>query len=189
VRRSLLAHARTDAFASVRRDHRRLRRGDRNHNPYRSPRAQPVRARAWEPQKLEPDRAGSRRRCSPVPLLAGPCRARDITPRHFLGRFRIADLKVACSSHAGRARKSQSASATYGWGVFVWTVPNPQKCSQSAANLGSSRKTVNPTGAKAGVPKFSLRSPRVCKRSPVSQRLVTIARSVHRYSQGILGDA
>jgi len=39
---------------------------------------------------------------------------------------------------AGRARKCQSASVTYGWGVFAWMDPNPQKCSQSVANLGSS---------------------------------------------------
>jgi hypothetical protein len=34
-------------------------------------------------EMLERDRAGSRRSCSPVPVLAGPCKAGDATARHF----------------------------------------------------------------------------------------------------------
>jgi hypothetical protein len=77
--------------------------------PSRAPAGQPLqlakapRAQLSTPPQLEPDRAGSRHGCSLVPLLACPCNAGDVTPRHFLGRFRIADLKVASSSLAGRA--------------------------------------------------------------------------------------
>jgi hypothetical protein len=56
------------------------------------------------PPQLEPDRAGSRHACSSVPLLACPRKAGDATSRHFLGRFRIADLKFRSLRAKARLR-------------------------------------------------------------------------------------
>lgn len=49
---------------------------------------------------------------------ACPRKAPGATPRHFLVRFRIADLKVASSSLAARARESANASARDGRGAL-----------------------------------------------------------------------
>jgi hypothetical protein len=46
---------------------------------------------------LEPDRAGSRRRCSPVPLLAGPCKAARVSSRPCSPLQRFVALEVAGS--------------------------------------------------------------------------------------------
>ena len=49
------------------------------------------------------------------------------TARHFLVRVRIADLKVASSSLAGRARDTATASARYGWRGFARSLPDSQR--------------------------------------------------------------
>jgi len=50
------------------------------------------RSKCWS--RIEP---GSRHRCSPVPLLAGRCNARDTSWRHFLRSRALANVDVAGS--------------------------------------------------------------------------------------------
>jgi len=55
------------------------------------------RAQLSTPPQLEPDRAGSRCHCSPVPLLACPRNAPDARWRHFLPSRPLANVDVAGS--------------------------------------------------------------------------------------------
>jgi hypothetical protein len=58
-----------------------------------------VRSRFWgcpplpRPSHSEPDRAGSRTGCSPVPLFAAPCKAGAVSRRYFLRLDRSSNLR------------------------------------------------------------------------------------------------
>jgi len=96
----------------------------------RSPPRRPMDGRSRTTRQTAPreGRLGpwGRRGCMAMQPVAGPCNAGDATSRHFSLLQPFADPKVASSSLAGRARKISSTSVGYGWGVFVWTAPNPQ---------------------------------------------------------------
>jgi hypothetical protein len=59
---------------------------------------------------LEPDRAGSRRRCRPVPLLAAARRAGAVSTRYFLGLVRPFNPMVQGSSPATSTRNFSQLS-------------------------------------------------------------------------------
>src|SRR5215472_17334560 len=76
-----------------------------------------VRISLWVESRYERKGPSGRRRCIPMHPVTALFQASPATWRHFEGSQHLADLKVACSSHAGRATKKTKVPRSVAAGV------------------------------------------------------------------------
>jgi len=128
-------------------------------------------------RKLEPDRAGSRHRCSLFPPAAVSCRAGDVSRRHFLRFCPFANVGVA-GSRPRFARLAQSGRSP---------PASPASCSRKSERPRSVRPGAFSCSVGGDYQGIGAPSHHGSSRSPAAHRSTAAAPTLRRGSRSARG--